>query len=177
MGELEDLEEAVEGRPKVKRTLSDQGGKRRITGAKPRLARDPPEPPLPPPRQRDASSSSKQTSRDYFTSLVKWLVSPASDVSRVTKTVSVWPAKANRAEPGDELLDEAMANVLQILEVANYHGAPQQADIDGSSDKGGPCKPLLSLGYSVVLCLHQHRNARAISSRAGQIRQRYFLRH
>ena len=40
---------------------------------------------LPPPRQRDA--------RDYFTSLVKWLVSPASDVSRVTKTVSVWPAR------------------------------------------------------------------------------------
>ena len=166
---------AATRRRKLDRNPSQEDGKRRVHSWVPVVQREPPEPPPPPPRVRDASTPTPSRRRNdgssYLETLVHWLISPASDISGVTETVSVWPTKANRFEPGDEPLDEAMERVIDMIERANYHGFP----VVGTHSNDEKCKPLIELGYSAVLCAHMHRNARAESTRAAQIRQRYFV--
>ena len=150
-----------------KRTLENKSGRRRGVG-KPTLAREPPEPPELP-KLKKGKVPTKEEEHRYLTSLIEWLVSPASDISQVRETVSAWPAKANRAEPGDEQLDRNMENVLHILERINY-GTGGSAAIEDSATI-----PLIELGYQIVLCLHNHRDARTNSGRAAQLRQRWYL--
>ena len=161
--ELESSEKFHSDGSKIKRTLSDRGGKRR-TGGKPLLEREPPEPPEVPPGEE----SSPEAHFGFILSLVLWLTSPAQDVSQARENVSPWPAKANRAEPGDEQLDKPMTAVLHILEKINY-------GVGATSLGASETKPLIELGYQVVLCMHQHRNARTNASRAAIIRQRWYL--
>lgn len=61
--------------------------------------------------------------------------------------------------------------MLKILEKANYFGGSGNVGLR----EGEACRPLIELGYQVVLCLHMHRNARTQSSRAAKVHQRWFL--
>lgn len=99
--------------------------------------------------------------------------------------MSAWPAKANRCEPAYERLDYQMVRVQKLLDVANYgatadavEGGPpppkrKPASVRRGKGKGpappaeDEVRPLIELGYSVVLCVHQHRH--------GGLRQRWFL--
>jgi hypothetical protein len=174
--DLLDMQESAGRRGHVDRsTLSDSGetgaGARRTNRGAPLLEREPSEPPEVPDRRGMVGPASGQERMSYLISLVEWLISPAQDISQAKEMISPWPAKANRAEPGDEQLDEQMKGVLHILEMINYG--------TGGSSMGGserePTRPLIEIGYLVVLCVHHHRNARSYSSRAAQIRQRWYL--
>ena len=144
----------------------------RVSGRAPTLEREPQDPPKAPDVQTDAlTPTRRRTMNDFLLSLVEWLTSPAQDVSEAKATVSPWPAKANHWEPSDLQMDEHMRVVLRILEKANYHGG------SGGGLRGdvAPTRPLIELGYQVVLCLHMHRNARAVSDRAAKVHQRWYL--
>ena len=168
--EDERVREAAEFITKDLLSLHSSGGGKGTSAHRPGhpvLEREPPEPPPPPDRYASGTEDAKQS---YLVALIEWLLSPADDVSQVKERVSPWPAKANRAEPGDEQLDRHMTGVLRILEHVNYGTG------SGSSmQSGSNTRPLIELGYLVVLCMHQHRNARTRAQRAAQIRQRWFL--
>ena len=131
--------------------------------------------PQDPPKSADVATDAltpvrRRTLNDLVLSLVEWLISPAQDMAEAKAMVSPWPAKANYWEPSDLQMDEHMRTVLKIVERANYHGGT------GFGLRGGdPTRPLVELGYQVVLCLHMHRNARATADRSAKIHQRWFL--
>jgi hypothetical protein len=106
---------------------------------------------------------------NFLISQIEWLTSPANDVTQARNEVSAWPREANFNEPSSKELDTKMVPVLGILERVNF-------GVGSGIQPGMPMpKTLAELGYSVRLCLHQHRDARTNSGRAAQIRQRYFL--
>ena len=61
-----------------------------------------------------------------------------------------------------------MQHVSSICHKFNY-------GLHGSSADEGAFTPLIQLGFSMHLCCHQHRNARAASSRARLIWQKYYI--
>lgn len=171
--ELDSKRARIKGAPKLKRAMSDKVVKRHL-GAKPVLERSPIDPPQKPEKDTSADLPTPGTSRyAFFAAAVEWLVSPAQDVSMAKQEVSAWPREANRGEPGEKQLDQQMAAVLEIIERANFGTFDSSA---GAPAGNAHTKSMVDLGYSVRLCLHQHREARTFSSRAAQIRQRDSLK-
>ena len=134
-------------------------------------------PPSPPLKEREwtatlaPSASALASMRSCITSfqsridgiqnrLIAILERIAAADNQVATFTATWPAKANRFEPGYEVLDGPMTDVLKVIEAANYgtvFDGPERWDV----------RPLNELGYSVVLCLHQHYNVHQ--------RQRWYL--
>ena len=170
--EFNALTEMTKGRrkkPKMERSLSEKQVKKKVQHGKPTLERTPIEPPHIPTRDTSADTPTTATARhSFFLSNVEWLVSPAQDVSQAKGEVSAWPREANYGEPGQKQLDSQMVAVLDILQRTNF------GDEDNTASST-IVKPLVELGYTVRLCLHQHRDARTLATRAALIRQRFFL--
>ena len=86
---------------------------------------DLPSPPPSPPDDDDDDDDEKRRKCGGCISLLEWMATP-----RVAEApTAIWPAKANRFEPGFEHLDEQMACVLKIIQKANF-GTGALADPD-----------------------------------------------
>ena len=149
---------------KMDQALEDKVVKQKFKGREPVLERTPVEPPVVPITGGHLSAGRYA----FLASNIEWLVSASQDVSEAKKDVSAWPREANRGEPGDKQLDQQMAGVLEILNRTNFG---MGEDVPGQVQS----KNMASIGYSVRLCLHQHREAGTFNGRAAQIRQRFYL--
>ena len=144
--------------------------KRKVDGRelKLHLERDPPQPP------QASSKTSAQTPaslKEFLEKQVDWLRVTPSMVSDdhadgIQTSNSAWPRAASRHEPTAQDLDGKMEHVALICRQYNY-GLKR--------DSMSPAKALIELGYSLHLCVHQHRNAHVESTRAARIWQKWYV--
>ena len=134
------------------------------------LERDPPVPPAAPKRPIIDPARRKR----FVEKQIKWYRSAPAAVSAdqaegIQTADSAWPRAASRHEPSSQELDAKMQHVAATCHKFNY-------GLQASGTYGANSfTPLIELGYSMHLCYHQHRNARASSSRARLIWQKFYI--
>jgi hypothetical protein len=139
-----------------------------------KLERDPSSPPLAPVQLvvLDKIAISR-----FLDELIGWIRRVPLQVGKakhdgIASADSVWPRAASRHEPTSQELDSTMSRVASILAVYNYGVSLNTAQFDASLKKVGP---LIEHGYTIHLCVHQHRDAHDNSSRAARIWQKWYL--